>query len=209
MTMKHAQLVLMYLGLWVAIITGLATVVLAVVATLGVSAWRRQMRSDVQLRAAIAIRRGVLRFRDSIRRFRNPYNPPEELQVIFSRIKDGEIGSFHREVFRIRWPQVVTALHELETAELEGEILWGEAFSTRMRKLYGIYSELEFSVYQYLNVLANEDLDPEKKKNQLRRWAKVTGGKFPGEPPDEFENKLLSAIDDLDRFLRPRIQLRR
>lgn len=181
-------------------LTAIAAAVAAVVAAIGLNRWRQQLRGNVDFEAARRILAAVLKIRDSIKSFRNPFHAAWEIAA--TEAKPCEF--YERELYARRWNAVVEAGEELRLAELEGEVLWGREYLDRLSPLTDCIRDLSYALEDYLKRKEGAlGVDPDSP--YFAQAEELVKGKVGKAAPDEFEQRVLSAVAALERYLRPKL----
>jgi len=199
------------------VIAALAAVTGATVAVIGLRTWRRQLRGGVELETARLALRAAYKMRDAIKVVRNPFHDISEI-VTASESSSAEshgsekqeanvLGGYERPLYAKRWQQVLEAGNELRAAEIEGEVLWGRPFIMSLDPLTTCVHDLSFEMSEYLRYREMEDRTAVEEAliKESARTVKAKPGK---DGPDEFERRVDSAIENLEAFVRPRIELK-
>lgn len=121
-------------------ITAAAAFAAAVAAWVGLQAWRKQLRSNVELEAARSVLRAAFKLRDKIKYVRNP---------LFFSADDTEIKRWNEHVEKV--------LPEWNEAKIEAEILWGESFREAAASLDSCLGELRGNLQSYFNRISRKE----------------------------------------------------
>lgn len=174
------------------VIAAVGAAVAGITALISVNSWRRQLRSKVEFDAARRALLAALRVRDEIRAFRNPLHWIQEIGAAGAKDSSG----YERELYSRRYRSVAEAGQELRAAELEGEVLWGQEYLNRLEPLTDCVRDLGFAYDDYFR----------RPDGELAARAEAI---VKGEPGDDFERRVLEAVDEMERFLRPKLGAKR
>lgn len=185
-------------------IAAVGAAVAAIVAVIGVNSWRHQLRANVDFEAARRALLATLKVRDAIRAFRNPFHSIQEIAATGA----DSFQNYERELYTRRWKSVIEAGDELRAVELEGEVLWGDDYTAQLRPLTDCVRELSFAIDDYLRYKEGAPgTDPDT--NYLAAAEAIVKGKVGKQAPDEFETRVLAAVEALEDFLRPKLAEKR
>jgi len=161
-----------YISISKDILTGVAAVTAAIVAVVGLQAWKKQLKGKVEYELARRVLRAALNVRDSIRFVRNPFQSGGEIDIALKEAGidiDPKDPSFRanseRAVYQRRFKKVDLSMSELEIELLEAEVSWPE-IKTRVRPLRGCINKLLTKIYLRIDNLEDpqEKMDPNERK---------------------------------------------
>ncbi len=183
-------------------LTGLATVIAAVV---GVTAWKKQLRNTEDHGLVRDLLLASYRLRDGLQFIRNPFMQLRDRDENGERLSD---QGRHEERFKEydrRVREAASRRSELEVKVSEAEALWGEPVRTWFVPLIERHAELVTEVEMYLD-LSRPDMSPLSPENTklLRDAQKVIYSRSHREP-DEFDQKVIAALDQIREKLKPRM----
>ena len=130
-----------YISIGKDIVTAGAALTAAVIAVLGLQAWKRQLRGKTDYELARRFLRAVYSVRDSIRALRNPVQNTEEIVAAFKDSTNTPQNAVNADdsfkievgVYHLRWKRVNEAMSDLQVEMLEAEVSWGEAAAATPR----------------------------------------------------------------------------
>ena len=191
------------------LVATLAAITGAAVAILGLQTWRRQLRGNVDLEVSRSVLRAAYKTRDAIKMVRNPFHSMNE--IVASRGSEAVEGrellrNYERPLYGKRWEDILAAGQDLRVAEVEGEVLWGDGFRKALEPLTTCVRDLSISLSEYLRYKEMDDQGQVQKAimEEYEHTLKARGGKT----PDAFEQRVDEAINKLESFIRPKMELR-
>lgn len=191
------------MNVFTAIVEAIAAVgaaIAAIVAVIGVNSWRRQIRANVDFEAARRALLAALKVRDAMRSFRNPFHSIQEIAATGA----DSFQNYERDLYTRRWKSVVEAGEELRAVELEGEVLWGREFAIQLRPLTDCVRDLSFAIDDYLRRQeGSPGTDPDSQ--YLVEAEGIVKGQVGKKAPDDFEKRVLAAVEALEAFLQPKL----
>ena len=197
-----------YLAIIKDIIVCVAALVGAVVAILGLNAWKRQIGGKTEYELAQRLLKATYKLRESIRFVRNPMMFANEMPDP----PDGDPASqsdAHKRWYRTgkgyesRWENVRKSHIDVEAELLEAEVLWGSYVKDKFAKLFDVEHDLYYRIITYL-----DHLNPDDREKWSAEEAKATRNVLygVGGPDDEFHKKLQEAIAAIEKELRPHLR---
>lgn len=137
------------------IVTTIAAGIAAIVAIMGIKAWKKQLKGKTNYELARRYLRAVYKVRDAIKYVRNPFISSEE---IFSAFKESGLNEVdynnqqksNRAVYSLRWKKVIEAISDLDVELLEAEVLWGKEVVELKESLNLCINELFFNLKRFL-----------------------------------------------------------
>lgn len=190
-----------------------ASLIAAWVAVSGLSAWRHQLKGKTEYDLAKRILLGLFRYRDAIHGVRNPVmwgnekpSPPEEKRQHMTRDEIEYYGT--EQAYQKRWDRVTEQRASLYPELLEAEVIWGTELDERIKKINRLQGELKNAVRRHLE-LQDPKID-ERKKDAIEKYHNkkrdiLYDESF--EESDEFSKDMLSEIQSIEEFLKPKLEL--
>jgi hypothetical protein len=112
------------------IVTALAAGIGAVVAVVGLNAWKKQLKGKTDYELARRYLRAVYKIRDAIKFVRNPFISLGEMEQALKERGSNQSTSDHKEtsraVYSVRWKKVTEAGSDLTLELREAEVSWGK-----------------------------------------------------------------------------------
>jgi hypothetical protein len=191
----------------VLIITGITG---SVVAVKGLSTWRRQLYGQSEYDIARRILKSVYLFREHLINARHPFMsyspepnlPKEKLEEMSDKEK-----KWHSEgqAWEERWKPVAKSRAELDTNLLESEIYWEKTIWDAVRPMVELQAELIVAIEEHLERINPSDPDPSYTGDEWKRVSKVIYSRS-DRNKDEFLDKLLVAVEKVEKLLKPHIK---
>ena len=193
------------------ITTALAAVVGATVATLGLNAWKKQLRGKTDYELARRLLRAVYKVRDFIPQVRSP--------MIFDGEKDEAIGEAKLSpealkenyaaqssyaVYRKRWSKLLEAVGDLDVELLEAEVSWGKPIKDKVDSLKKLVALLRWSIQVHLSQKQQPQLHPSKE--QLNEVNRVLFDLSEEAKPDSYSLELDKAVGAIEMLLQPHLK---
>ena len=178
-----------WVKLIMSVVTGLAALTGAVVAVLGLSTWRRQLRGGAEYELARRVLRAVLALRNEIRNLRCLYAP-----IGFSGSADAiprQLESLNR------------AAIELDAELVEAEVMWNSLLSGPKQSLKNCVDDLWVKTRSHRQV--SERLRAQHASDSLRdKLGEIEAFLAPGEPDNDVLGRdVQAAVDAFAAGLRP------
>ncbi len=130
------------------IINTLAICTGAVLAIIGVNAWKKQLKGGTEYELARRYLKAVYKIREAFKYVRNPFISIDEMANAYKEIGVENVDysdnrKTNRAVYSLRWKKVMEARTDLDVELLEAEVIWGkdgrlivEDFNLIINKLY-------------------------------------------------------------------------
>ncbi len=177
------------------------------VAVYGVTQWKNEIKGKERFEAAKRLMRAAYKLRDRMQEARNPFIPVGEFpdQSAYSTgASPQERAKGLAHVYEQRWWRVAEVLSELDEATFEAEVLWGEDIKVKAerlkdcaRRLYAAFKTNITLVAQSSSSGSDNDLQDEIRK--IVSWG--------SEKPDKFEEEVKEKIGDIEKTLRPFLEI--
>src|SRR5258706_15365169 len=105
-----------------------AAVTGAIVALLGLNAWRRQLSGKTEYDVALRFLRAVYKLRDAVGLVRSPFMSAGEMahavkETDPSRPSEGSPLEATAAAYELRWKSIMEAMSDIQLVELEAEVL--------------------------------------------------------------------------------------
>jgi hypothetical protein len=191
---------------WTAIIrdalTGSAAVVGAVVAIIGLRAWKRQLLWKANYELAGRLMRSTYSFREAIAWLRSPLVTAGEMAAALKAAGlDDQDRTFtdpgEELAYQARWRKVIEAQVEFSTAMLEAEALWGHDVRKHRDAFAPIMAELYMALRHWVN---RRDRDNDVADKALRIISDL------GEESKAFSDKLAAAFNAVEDAAQPHLK---
>lgn len=182
------------------------------VATRGLSTWRRQLRGQSEFETARKVLRSAYRYRDALLAVRSPMfwhseliAPPGELDPPGANRNATE----QERGYRRRLTTAIAAGQELEAELLEAEVLWGGDVRSLSGPLFDARVDLEDAISRFIERLRNPLPVPLEDRPRVVEEAKADHALIfaPGALRDSFRLRVEQAVSGIEtvarRHLRP------
>jgi hypothetical protein len=175
----------------------------AIVAVLGLNAWKRQLHGREGYDLARRLLRATYRYRDAIQQARTPFS----FQSILAPVTAGasvDAREHAAALWQQRWDPIDSARRELLAELLEAEVLWGVEHRTQYQTLFDCESDLYAAVLEQLAAIgpeAEEDLTtPARSQSRRHRlYARA-------DHTDDLSKALAAAVAPIEADLGPRLR---
>lgn len=202
-----------WVGLLKDLLTALSASVVAIVAIVGLNAWRKQLKGKTEYALARRILHAVYKLRDAIRFVRRPIMPSEEISAAMKEVGielDPRDHKFHSEgqhaTYQIRWKRIVEAANDLEVEALEAEAIWGQETKDTIMAVFKSVHSLFVALGSYFRHQSNSSasiLGP----GTAPTFEKIVFNMGDETHPDEFTKELNSRIEAIETLLRPHLKI--
>ncbi|RSZ55594.1 hypothetical protein HF313_08795 [Massilia atriviolacea] len=193
------------------IVVALAAIVGMIVAILGLTTWRRQLKGGIEYELTRRLLKYTYRLREALKVVRHPAMfgselaaPESEKRLTEEQRRYAGLSS----AYRARWEKVVGARDDLQRELLEAEVVWNKEIYARFKPLFALQEELNADVYSYL-ALCN----PDESVQARNSWQEIRRGRprevlydSLGEKPDEFSSDVVHAIVEIESYLKPHLK---
>ena len=203
-----------YLSLVKDIITALSALTVAVIATLGLQTWKKELKGRTEYELARRLLRAVYKTRDAIRLVRNPFMSAGEISQSLQQANievdqhDERFGAITQgSVYQTRWKKVQDAFTELQLDTFEAEVIWGQEASEKMRPLRKNVSTLFANIQIYLKHIEEPSrytLDTETRQ-EMETVIYDPGLEDPSR--NSFTVEITQSVRQIEQYLRPHLNL--
>jgi hypothetical protein len=178
--------------------TSIAALVAVIIAGAGLSTWRRALKGQTEYELARRLMREVLRVRDAVEAFRDPFVQTAEAQSSDAE-SENSASDVMAGVFRSRWAPIVDAYSslELELSGAEASVAWFNDLTKPREALDNVLKELRSSAVWFTD--ADRFAATQAKEKGRIRSIVMRGGAH------EFDIQLHGAIDAFRMALRGHI----
>ncbi len=183
----------------------------AFVALKGLNTWQRQLKGQSEYELSRRILVTLYKYRDAIYGLRHPAmwveempSPPEDESEKMNRDQISYYGT--SKAYQKRWDKVQIERTSLSADILEAEVIWGEQLKEFFKKVFKLEHELLISIRHYLELI-NPDAKEASKEAIIKLDKKRRDIMYDdlSEEGDEFKNDLLSAIQNIEKYLKPKL----
>lgn len=188
-----------------------ATCTGAIVAVLGLSTWKRQLRGTRDLELGRRILAGVHRFRDALQAVRNRVLWPGETALSPDETKGKSVSEIDhlamQEGYSNRYAGVYEARRDLQNILVDAEAVWGHEVRKACVQLYEFDGELAANVDTYLGLSAAPGELRSEQKPLLATAREVINDRSTQEKPDDYTSRLHRSVAELEELIRRRMAL--
>jgi hypothetical protein len=205
-----------YVSLFKDIFSIISTIILAVIAIIGLQTWKKQLKGKTEYELARRLLRAVYETRDAIKLIRNPFASASEISAAVSEAgidldpKDPEFYvQSQSALYQRRWKKIEEAMADLDLEAFEAEVIWGNEVKDVLMPLRQQVGELHSFVELYLRNL-NQPSRRLPNENMLEKIDKAIydfHDLTDTESDNPFTAKTSKVISKIEDYLRPRIKL--
>lgn len=202
-----------YVTLGKDIITGLSAMTAAIIAILGLHAWKKQIKGKTEYELAQRFLRATYRVREALAGVRNPFQSSgeiaqamQEANIEGNPINDPQIHSRSEgAVYQKRWQKVQEAFVELESVALEAEVIWDQPAREKLKPLQQCSATLLANIQMHLRNMENP---PRNYNRETEQAIETIIYGWPDNPNDNpFSKEIAEAVGKMEGFLRQRLKL--
>lgn len=184
----------------------------AIVAVLGLNAWRRQLRGRTEYEVGLAVLRAAYKVRDAISVVRHPFMSSGEQASAMAELDqdtddspdedpDERVNRSTAAAYQVRWQRVLDAMQELDVACVEAEVLWGKDATEPIRQLRKCVPELSVALSEYLREKQTR-LTIHRPARDLEDVERIVFGIS----DDPFSGRVRAAVEAVEQFVRPKLK---
>jgi hypothetical protein len=138
-------------------ITFILTTTGLIIAGMGLSTWRKQIKGSKEFKTSYNLNYSLLRLRNAIKYVRHPAIWPSEQYKATQYFKDKypeKLGVDEEKnpsdgyVYEMRWEKIIHAYEKMEVHLLEAEVLWGSEILEKIKPLKKKVNELNIMLKQ-------------------------------------------------------------
>ena len=183
----------------------------AIVAFKGLGTWQRQLKGQSEYELSRRILVTLFKYRDAIYGVRHPAiwsnEMPTPAEDKVKKMNDEQKFFYGiSEAYSARWNKVQIERTLLYADLLEAEAIWGDELKNLFKKIFDLENELVKCIRHYL-LLRNPDAD-EASKEAIREIGRKNRDILYddlSDKPDEYKRDLLSAIEKVEKYLKPNL----
>jgi hypothetical protein len=188
------------------IIVGLAAIIGAVSALIGLQAWRRQLRGNTHYEVARRLLKAIYKTKRFIQQVRNPVIPAiESYQAIIAKQVEGTFkdidyeGKVAEAVYAIRWEKLMAIAVELDLELIEAEVLWGKDIRDKVFDLYKSIHELRYAIDRHIAIKAKLKTVTVQENKEIEDF--LYGTHDPGN--NKFSLRINGLVEEIEKFVKP------
>lgn len=195
------------------VVISAAAIIGAIVAVKGLGTWQRQLKGQSEYELSRRILVTLFKYRDSINGVRNPmmwaYEMPLPSEEEAKKMSQ-EQASFYgtSKAYQNRWDKVKIEKISLYADLLESEAIWSIELKELFKPIFKLEHELFIKVRHHIELI-----DPDTNKAKREAITKIDEKSrdimydiMSDEEPDEYKKDLLSAIEDVEKYLKPKLK---
>jgi len=184
----------------------------SIVAIKGLGTWQRQLKGQSEYDLSRRILVTLFKYRDGINGVRHPAmwahempSPPEDEADNMSREQISFYGS--SKGYQNRWDKVQLEKTSLYADLLEAEAIWGIELKDLFKEVFSLEHELFTSVRHHIE-LRNPNTPEASKEAIIKIDKKRRDIMYDtlGDEPDEFKKEFISAIEKIEKYLKPKLR---
>ena len=189
--------------------TGLAAIVAATVAVLGLRSWRKQLRGKAEYELAHRLLIAAYKVREEMRYVRTPSIMGWEVEAAKNELRDAgdqpldnESKSDYASVYDYRWRKLGVVVSELDAAVLEAEVLWGDKATKAVEPIKQCISELWIRLLQQSRIVSgklNERVVSQETRENIER---VVFRMSDDRSQDSFTDEIFKGIEALEQLVK-------
>ena len=180
----------------------------AVVAVKGLGTWQRQLKGQSEYELSRRILVSVFKYRDAINGVRHPamwaYEMPSPPEDEAAKMPPEQIRFYGTsKAYQARWDKVQAERTSLYADLLEAEAIWGAELKQLFKKVFDLEHELFTRIRHYIELI-NPDTSDAKKEAITKIYDKARDIMYDdlSEEPDEYKKDLISAIEQIEKYLK-------
>jgi hypothetical protein len=197
-------------------ITILSTATIAIIAIIGLTTWKKQLKGKTEYELARRLLRAVYEVRDAIGAVRNPFASAAEISISLQEAnieiepRDPEFNAKSQSaLYQRRWKKVQEALGELDLEEFEAEVIWGHGIKEKILVLRRQVVKLYSYIHLYLTAIQNPDkvILREGNAENVEEVIYDFHDLIKDNSNNAFTLKTVEAIEQIESFLKPFMKL--
>lgn len=184
----------------------------AIVAVKGLGTWKRQLKGQFEYELSRRILVTLFKYRDAVAGVRHPamwgYEMPKPPADEMENMSDADIHYYGTsKAYQARWDRVQAERTSLYADLLQSEALWGLALKDLFKSLFSLEHELMVTIQSYLSMTnpAVSEIEREAHRNISEKRRDVMYDDQ-SEKGDSFRQEFQSAIEEIERYLKPKLQ---
>jgi hypothetical protein len=201
-----------YISIAKDILTGVAALTAAIVAVLGLQAWKKQLKGKIEYELARRVLRAAFNVRDAIRFARNPFQMGGEIERAVKEAGidiDPDSAAFRAKsqaaVYQGRLKKVDQTMSELEIELTEAEVSWGHEIKNRVKPLRECIGKLVSQIWLYTYNLEHPEDKSDTNERKTIRDVIYLQSEDPNK--DTFATEVNKAVDNIAEFLTPHLKI--
>lgn len=187
----------MCLELIISAVSAIATIIIAIIAYIGLDRWQKEINGRANFDLARALLGTVYHLRDEITRCRHPFLAAHEFPEDYNPVSSNPHNQLmaERHVYHNRLKSVHDAWKEFNTCASEAEVLWEDELKENVEEIFKCVIKLNTSANTWLNNKPHFEKNP----SEGEKYKSV----FMAAADDEFSSRIGKAIKNIEIKLRP------
>ncbi len=190
------------------IILSIAAITTSIVAIVGLTSWKREMKGSADFDVARAFIRSAYKLRDELRMARSPFYSnaeyPEGYSDNLMEQSPQDAAKAWAYAFQNRWKPVSEAVLEFEAQAIEAEVLWGGDIKTHANELKQCAYNLRAAMEAFVS---NKASGGENFKSDQVFAKKVKSDvMLIKETENELSKAITTSIQKLETYIRPKLK---
>ena len=186
------------------IVLSLAAITTMFVAIYGLNKWRAEHRGKARFDAAKTLLSSIYSVRNNFEMVRSGWLDASEFPEKYAAKYPSERSAQNKAdanwyVYKNRLEPLISAMNELDTALIEGEVLWGAEVKEQGRKINGSYNRLVRSIKDLIAEEYRGIDDP--RDESIKQYRQDVAASRDSE--DELSKQIRSSVDYFEKLLRP------
>ena len=193
------------------VVVGIAALVGAVVAVLGLGTWKRQIKGQSDYDLARRLLVTVFKYRDAVDGVRHPAMWADEMPLPSAEESERmsrEQSRFYgvSRAYQSRWEKVQVERASLYADTLVAEALWGDELKRLFKDLYSLEHELLACIRLYLDAI-NPDIPDDTKDAtaEIRKKRRDIMYDDLSEDGDEYRKQFRSKVEAVEKYLKSKL----
>lgn len=181
-----------------------------VVAILGLSTWRRQLKGGAEYDLTRRLLKRTYQLREAVASVRFPImhrlemEGGEDDEPKLSAAERKHMGLAH--AYQARWNKLAEAHDNLQTELLEAEVLWGATARSQYDPLFALEKELFAEIQLYVALHdPSESLEGKAAIEKMLYGRRSVRYDTLGSQPDPYADDLAKVVTAIEGYLKPRL----
>ncbi|MBN2293343.1 MAG: hypothetical protein JXM70_13020 [Pirellulales bacterium] len=199
------------------IVVALVAIAGLIIAAMGLQTWRSQLKGQTEYNLARRLLRAALKTRDAISIVRNPVMTGGEIHEAMKAVRQVEDTpqSANKQpdedaaVYNQRWRGVAEAMSDLNVESLEAEAIWGAQVVDAIKPLRDCVLKLGSTISRLLRDNARERKGRRRvlAAEDIEEIDRIIYGMSSDPNEDAFTGDVQTAIETLEKFVKPKLKL--
>lgn len=175
------------------LLTAMAAIGGLIVAIIGLSTWKKQLRGTDQYELAKRLMLEVYQLRDALRSVRNPFLSVAEGD------KDDTEDTWEITAYGKRWELVREVMTRFQVTSLEAEVVWDDATKEASNEMHKLIRELNITLSAFVRQKKNKSYADDFYKNHEDTL-------YDKGDDDKYNTALNKAIKHYENILKPHLK---